>query len=481
MVKRARKRQALNFLLGFLLIVLSQPLSARDFFIEHRAIVSGSLERRLVASVFKADTNDEGGDLEKASSLTPVWSAYSVGRIIGIATLGNTICWATEEGQVYLAEAQNGQLKKSLDIGQELSPGLSSGQSNYWLSAKDKLIGLNEEGEKVLELSLPGPLSHQVMEDRGQLFLFFKNSLEVRDGLKGNIIWKYEPPVELSGSSVVTEKEVFISTISGQLLRLDRKNGRLKNQYDFKEAISSIAVPDNKSILLGFVEGRVQRFVLDKNKVSWKIDLGTQRVESFLIHGKKVYVLTSGGLLFKLSLLGGNLDSWQVVPGRAFSQPLIFREEILVLSSTPFIYGFDLKLGKQSSETQLKYEVKTGLAVWKDLLFTGSYDFRENRSLVIAFKKEPQVIIRASKESPQAVGRRIVFTVQASGFEKPKYEFFLSLDNEQPKLVRKASKLNTWTWIPGQSGDYKIIVRVTDKKLSKISELRYNITSFIGE
>lgn len=45
--------------------------------------------------------------------------------------------------------------------------------------------------------------------------------------------------------------------------------------------------------------------------------------------------------------------------------------------------------------------------------------------------------------------------------------------------MRKASASNTWTWFPVKEGDYTIIVKAFDKRLTRKTEFRYNITQFI--
>jgi hypothetical protein len=99
-----------------------------------------------------------------------------------------------------------------------------------------------------------------------------------------------------------------------------------------------------------------------------------------------------------------------------------------------------------------------------------------NKSLVVALVKEPQIFIEATPPSPQAPGERIIITVRTSGFSRPKYEFYLRSSEGQEKLRRKASTSNTWTWLPVKEGQYTVIVKVSDKKLTRKAELSYNIT-----
>jgi len=82
-----------------------------------------------------------------------------------------------------------------------------------------------------------------------------------------------------------------------------------------------------------------------------------------------------------------------------------------------------------------------------------------------------------SVKSPQAVGQRIVLTVQSAGFNQPKYEFFVKNPGGEERLVRRASRINTWTWFPIKPGKYELSVRVFDRKNNKKISLEYNIVS----
>jgi len=184
------------------------------------------------------------------------------------------------------------------------------------------------------------------------------------------------------------------------------------------------------------------------------------------VDGRYLYLLTPGGILFKLKRSGGDIIWWQSIPGRTPFRPALLENEIIVASGQ-VLYGFDLTSGQKSSETVLTFDLKTDLISSGSLLLAGSYDYRQELSLVYILKKEPKVIIRVSLESPQPAGHRIVFTVLTAGWKKPRFEFYLRRGSGQDVLVRKASGVNTWTWFPLEPGEYTISVRVTGGQLSK--------------
>jgi outer membrane protein assembly factor BamB len=410
--------------------------------------------------------------------LTEVWSAKSQGKVAGLAVVKEKVLWTTDEGQIFMAEARTGNLQKSLKLDTEMSWQLASGEKGFWLSSELKLYYMNSQGQVELNLTLPEILSQPPLNDNGSLLLVFKNRLEARDSDSGNSLWKYDLPTEASSSIISTPSYVFMPINSGAVIKLDRKTGQKLSQYEFKMDITSIAVSDERKLFVGSKSGRVQCYDLEKDKLSWQMDLGSLRIEYLLAHGKSVYVLTSSGLLYTLKQSGGDITWWQIVPGRTFFNPVLFQNEIIIPVLGKTIYGLNTRTGKKSSETKLGFEIKTNPLVVDDFLFIGTYDYSQDYSLVYALKKEPQIFIRPSRESPQPAGQQITFTVLVAGFENPKYEFYLQSPDGQEKLVRKASKLNAWTWFPLEPGDYIIIARVFDKKLSEKIEFRYNIISF---
>lgn len=431
------------------------------------------------AKAGKAETKRRTESFE--ISLTEIWRAELPRKIVGLGVLKKVVFWANEEARVCLADVQNGQTKRVVNLDAQLSLPPVSGSHGFWLTTGKRIIYLNENGDSVFDLLLPEELVYPPVEDSGQVLLLYKGNLEAREVTSGRLLWKFELPAEACGLLTLTGSSVFIPSGTGLVIRLKRETGKKIGQYDFKEAITSVLNPDEKRLFLGVGSGRVLCFDLEKRKIRWQVSLGGQRIEKLLDHGRDLYVLTSGGLLYALRRSGGDIERWQVIPGRVFFQPRIFQDEIVVPSSGGALSGFDLKTGKKASETPLTFEIGTNIITAGDLLLAGVYDFRNDKSLVYAFRKEPQVIIKPSKDSPQSAGQWIVFTTQSSGFYKPRYEFYLRQADGQEKLVRKASSKNTWTWFPVQEGEYVITVRAVDKKLSKKAELRYNITSFIEE
>jgi peptidoglycan/xylan/chitin deacetylase (PgdA/CDA1 family) len=422
-------------------------------------------------------------------SLSTVWSVESPGKITALDCLGERIFWATEPGQVFVAEAESGEIKSSLDLKVNLVQPPAAGSSGLWLAAGSDLWLMDDKGQVARKMSGLPDLIHRPVEQDGRLYLIGKSNQEARQPVTGEIIWQTSFSIDPSVLPVWSSSSIFWVAATGQILKIDQKTGKILAEYQPEEKISVLlSQPEEKDLFIGTVSGRLLKYDLAGKKASWSVKLGSQRVEQLLPGGKYLYVLTSGAMLYKLRARGGDLDGWQPVPARLFGRPLIFSDELIVPALENLLFGFELKSIQNSSRTVLPGDLAVDLALKpasrqagsKDLLLAGLYNEHEDRSLVVALTREPQLFIEASPLSPQPPGERITLTVRASGFSRPKFEFYLRSPDGQEKLKRKASTSNNWSWFPVKEGEYTIIVKVSDKKLTRKAELSYNITRILN-
>lgn len=422
-------------------------------------------------------------------SLSTLWTEESPGKIIGLAFLDDQrVAWTTEQGQLVLAEAESGQIIKSLVSGSKSVWPPSSSSGGLWLATDSEVWLINGKGDPVRKMDIGFDLIFPPVENNGLLYLIGQSRQEARQSSSGEMIWQNSLIIDSSVAPAWGNSSLFCRANSGPIVSLNKKTGRMAEVYQPSEKISLLAIsPDGKALFIGTESGRVLKYNLSRQKVSWSISLGSQRVEHFIIKEKNLYVLTSGAVLYKLSLNRGHLQNWQPISSRPGGRPLIFSDEIIVPSLGNVFFGFELNSLRNSSKTVFPAELGTDLALRpstgqpgaRDLLIAGLYDYALDKSLVVALFKEPQIFIEISPPSPQAPGQKIVITVRTSGFSRPKYEFYLRAADGQEKLRKKRSTANTWVWLPVKEGQYTIVVKVSDKKLTGQAELRYNITRIL--
>ena len=423
-------------------------------------------------------------------SLSTLWTEESPGKIMGLAFLDDQrVAWTTEQGQLVLAEAESGQIIKSLESGARWVWPPSSATGGLWLTADSAVWLINRNGDIIRKITVAFDLVFPPVENDGLLYLLGQSRQEARRPLSGEIIWQSSLTIDPSVAPAWGVSSLFCQEDTGPIISLDKKTGRVSEVYRPSEKVSLLgSSPDDKVLFIGTETGRILKYNLHGQKTSWSVNLGSQRVEHLVIKGKNLYVLTSGAVLYKLSLARGHLQNWQAIPARPGGRPLIFSDEIIVPSLDNVLFGFELNSLQKSSKTIFPADLATDLVLRptagesgaRDLMAVGLYDYLLNKSLVVALVKEPQIFIEASPPSPQAPGQRIVITVRASGFSRPKYEFYLRTADGQEKLRKKASTSNTWVWLPVKEGQYTIVVKVSDKKLTEKAELSYNITRILN-
>ena len=423
-------------------------------------------------------------------SLSTLWTEESPGKIMGLAFLDDQrVAWTTEQGQLVLAEAESGQIIKSLESGARWVWPPSSATGGLWLTADSAVWLINRNGDIIRKITVAFDLVFPPVENDGLLYLLGQSRQEARRPLSGEIIWQSSLTIDPSVAPAWGVSSLFCQEDTGPIISLDKKTGRVSEVYRPSEKVSLLgSSPDDNALLIGTETGRIIKYNLHRQNTSWSVNLGSQRVEHLLIKGKNLYVLTSGAVLYKLSLARGHLQNWQSIPARPGGRPLIFSDEIIVPSLDNVLFGFELNSLQKSSKTIFPADLATDLVLRptagesgaRDLMAVGLYDYLLNKSLVVALVKEPQIFIEASPPSPQAPGQRIVITVRASGFSRPKYEFYLRTADGQEKLRKKASTSNTWVWLPVKEGQYTIVVKVSDKKLTEKAELSYNITRILN-
>ncbi|MDI6699290.1 MAG: PQQ-binding-like beta-propeller repeat protein [Candidatus Saccharicenans sp.] len=440
---------------------------------------------KLEANSRQGQTGDRAAREDAIFSLTGVRVDWLRGKVSGLAVLKDKALVAVESPgglACYLVSIGAGEQPGSSPFAEGANLRFAAGKEGFWLTADGKLVFIDAEtgrirlkSSEIEELPVAGPL-----ETEGRIIFGFKRSLKAFDSESGQTLWTLELPDETAGPVAVAGRNIFVAGRSGLVVGLDSASGREIFRHDFKEEINGLVAGPGHSLFLMTAAGRLVGFNWKKARVGWKFNPGSRPVGHLLPHGRYLYLLTPGGILYKLKRSGGDVVWWQTVPGRTPFRPAIVENEIIVPCGE-VVHGFDLSSGRKSSETILSFELKTNLEVSNGLLLAGVYDYRQELSLVYSLKKEPKVIIRARPESPQPAGRRIIFNVLTAGWNRPRFEFYLRSGSDREILVRKASALNTWTWFPTESGEYTISVRVIDGKLSKKTELRYNITSLAGQ
>ncbi len=156
--------------------------------------------------------------------------------------------------------------------------------------------------------------------------------------------------VQLEGqtgaSAAVVEDDLYVGTMSNQMLAIDLKKEAIKWKYEAAENpqpfFASPAVAGDL-VVLGNRDKRVHAFVRQTGKPAWEFPTEGKVDSSPVIAGKRVYVGSQDGNLYVLDLAGGTLAQKLNLGGPISASPAVAAGYLVIGTQNGIVYG----LGKE--------------------------------------------------------------------------------------------------------------------------------------
>jgi outer membrane protein assembly factor BamB/predicted MPP superfamily phosphohydrolase len=163
--------------------------------------------------------------------------------------------------------------------------------------------------------------------------------------------WSYQDKSDIGSGTAAGQKLVFTTNTNGQVLALQKKNGRVKWKYQTAGKIYSIPAVSGDVVVSGSSDGFIYAWSAEKGKLLWKLKTAKAVVAHPVIYQNTVYIGSSDGHFRALDLKTGTL-SWDFsgVSGFVVSRPLIYQNKIYFGCWNNDFYCLDLS---------------TGILVWK--------------------------------------------------------------------------------------------------------------------
>jgi len=210
-----------------------------------------------------------------------------------------------------------------------------------------------------------------------------------------------------------------------------------------------------------------------------------------------------GGLVFLSKQVGAYLTTSKASPQEVNEEIVVTANlsgfylpqyEFYITRHLLLRYGFEGLIWVRIGEEKRRVQEESEIGTWNwypdqegaYLIEVQVKDEKESASAKIPFliKTEPletqaQAVLTTSITSPQAVEAEILVTANATGFDLPRYEFYLTRllplrygfegliwvrTGEEKLRVQEESEKGTWSWHPDQEGAYLIEVQVKDEK-----------------
>ena len=241
------------------------------------------------------------------------WS-YKTGPIKGGPSIhGDQVFVGDADGLFHCVDATTGKKRWIFNAGAEVTSGGNfSGDTILFGSYDENLHCLSKDGKELWKVNVPGgPVLASPVVAAGRTFCSGCDStLHIIDTKTGKESGSVQLDGQTGASAAVVGDELYIGTMSNQMLAIDLKKQAVKWKYEANENpqpfFSSPAVAADL-VVVGCRDKRVHAFDRHTGKQSWEYPTKGKVDSSPVIAGKRVYVGSSDGNLYVLDLGKGTL------------------------------------------------------------------------------------------------------------------------------------------------------------------------------
>lgn len=355
-----------------------------------------------------------------------------------------------------------------------LSPPFLGSENIYVYDESNILYCLNMEGKPLWKKKIEEKITSGVAESKKRIYFGTETgSFFALDTANGEELWHFQAGSAVRSTPVFAESRIIFGCDDHNLYLLTDK-GNLLDRFKAENKIQATPLVEKKYIYFGADDHYFYCLKLANGKKKWKVKTGGKIFTPPVINGKRILFLSWNNVLYCLNKRNGHILWWQMIPSRSFYHLGISGERIVVSSLSSLLVCFDIETGEKVGDYDAGLEVKSNPLWFDPYLLYNLYDKRGDAGRLVFLKKIIKISMTSSKESPQMIGKEIVFTVSTVGFYKEKYEFYLK-EGEIKEVVQEKSEKNSWAWFPEKEGAYIVGVNVVDEKESAEAEIPFVI------
>ena len=417
-----------------------------------------------ILSGLNADTGDE------------LWQFEAGGAIrSNLVTWQDTVLFGSDDHYIYFVDDQ-GRPAGSYHAGGKTGKTLAVDDNLLFFGTDDRYLHcvnlLRRKGKWRIRAG-GAAFVPPVVAGRRIFFVCWNCVLYCLDKKSGTILWWNSIPSRSSYPVEVIEKRVVVTSFSPELVCFDIKTGEHRGSFRASQEIKSNPLWMSPYLLIN---------LHDPEKNTGKLLFLEKSVKVTLSSSPKSPAEPNEEITFRATDTGFHLPKYEfflslyamtrICPGIYFPFTRQDREVVQKSSDQNTWDWFAEKEGLYSVEVVVVDEKEKADAEMPFLI-------RE---------KEPLLSLSSSVESPQKIGREIVFTADFSGLTSPRLEFrlircqrlsvfarFPFLILEEEKIVQESSEAESWSWVPEREGIYFIKAAAQDGQESAAAILAFAI------
>src|SRR5215203_377703 len=158
--------------------------------------------------------------------------------------------------------------------------------------------------------------------------------------------WNYQDKSDIGSGTAASDQLVFTTNTNGEIVALQKKDGKLKWKYKTSGKIYSIPAVSEDVIVTGSSDNFIYALSVTKGKLLWKIRAEKAVIAHPVIFRNNVYVGSSDGVFRALDLKTGTVVwTFSNVNGFVVTKPLIYNDRIYFGCWNNDFYCLDLSSG----------------------------------------------------------------------------------------------------------------------------------------
>jgi outer membrane protein assembly factor BamB/predicted MPP superfamily phosphohydrolase len=297
--------------------------------------------------------------------------------------------------------------------------------------------------------------------------------------------WSYQDKSDIGSGTAFNDKLVLTTNTNGEVVALDKKNGKIKWKYKTAGKIYAIPAVSHNIVVAGSSDDHIYALSAKNGKLLWKVETQKAVLAHPVINNNIVYAGSSDGHFRALNLKTGSLV-WEFtkISGFVVTKPLIYTNKIYFGCWNNDFYCLDLNNGNllwkwnNGSDNRMYSPAACFPVATNNRVFIVAPDrfmtaFNANNGAVIWRKQIPDVRVRESMGLSKDSSVVFVKTMEGNI-----YGISTSADTMQPVWKSEISlgyeicptaiiEKNNIIFIPTQSGITVALDRQTGKVLWK--------------
>ena len=228
----------------------------------------------------------------------------------------------------------------------------------------DTIYVLDTDGRVTFKTTLSGTVTTAVRESEGRIYFGCANGRIAALDSRANsqALWRFDAGSAVRCGPVFSDGLVVFGTENGRLLALD-SGGKPVWSFAARGPIQVDPSASAGHVYFGTADRTVYCLDSATGKKKWAFRPAGAVLHPPVASGKRLIIAASNSVIYCLSAGSGEILWWQAVASRVVHGPSVADGVVLVSSTSPEVFGCELRAGYRVGSYQAAGDLQAG-AVW---------------------------------------------------------------------------------------------------------------------